>query len=132
MSTFNGKITEISEIKTGIKNDKEWASLEFEVTELNPQNELYPQIGSFGYFKNGDYAKYTKDFNNMFKLGDEVTVEFNLKRIDYKKDGQDRKFYKTECWKVEKLQTAPQTNQAPAQAFEPVADLNADDSDVPF
>lgn len=97
---FRGKITEISKISTGEKNGKEWASLDFEVTEDNPQNELYPQIGSFSFFKNGEYVSYAKDFNNNYKIGDVVDVEFNFKRINYKKDGEDRKFYKTECWKI--------------------------------
>jgi len=110
---FTGKITEISAIKSGETNGKEWASLEFEVTESNPNNELYPQIGSFGYFKNGEYTKYAKDFKSNFKIGDEVEVEFNLKCIKYKKDGVDKKFYKTECWKVFKADLSDdKTNKA--------------------
>ena len=134
MSTFNGKITEISEIRTGESNDKEWASLEFEVTEIKDQ---YPQIGLFGYFKNGEYAKYAKEFKNNFKVGDEVTVDFNLKRIDYKKDGEDRKFYKTEAWRVTKLQ--PNTGAIENAAklidavFEPAGDLKEEEhDDLPF
>lgn len=133
MSTFNGKITEISEIRTGESNGKEWASLEFEVTELNPQNPNYPQIGLFGYFKNGEYAKYAKEFNNNFKVGDEVTVDYNLKCVEYdKKDGSGKgKFYKTEAWKVQKLESAP--SEIPQPPFEPVTDLNnSEDDDMPF
>lgn len=126
---FNGTITEISDIKTGIKNEKEWASLDFEVTELNPKNENYPQIGYFGYFKNGDYVKYAKEFNNNFKLGDQVSVDFNFKRIEYQKDGQDRKFYKTECFKVEKLQTAPTQNVPPIETYTPTTE---EPDDLPF
>lgn len=126
MSTFNGKITEISEIRTGESNGKEWASLEFEVTELKDQ---YPQIGLFGYFKNGEYVKYAKEFKNNFKVGDEVTVDYNLKCIEYEKDGKKRKFYKTEAWKVTKLETAPSTPQPPAQEL---PDLSGEDSDLPF
>ena len=125
---FQGKITSISQIKTGESNGKEWASLDFEVTESNPNNELYPQIGLFAYFKNGEYCKYAKDFNNTFKVGDEVNVEFNLKCIKYKKDDEDRKFYKTECWKVEKAVStdAPPVNDAP-----PTSQNNEPD-DLPF
>lgn len=123
---FTGKITSISEIKTGTKNDKEWASLDFEVTESNPQNESYPQIGSFGYFKNGEYVKFAKDFNNMFKLGDEVTVDFNLKCIKYKKENEDRKFYKNECWRVAKT-------EQDSGAFETTDNVSdSEPDDLPF
>lgn len=136
MSTFNGKITEISDIRTGTNNGKEWASLEFEVTELNPNNPQYPQIGLFGYFKNGEYVKYAKEFKDNFKTGDEVTVDFNLKRIDYQKDGEDKKFYKTEAWRVTKLETVPDSVQAAAQAIDkvmPPEDLDGEDNDLlPF
>lgn len=130
MSTFNGKITEITEIKTGQSNGKDWASLDFEVTEANPNNPQYPQIGLFSFFKSGDFVSHAKDFNNNFKLGDLVNVDFNLKRIDYKKDGQDRKFYKTEAWKVAK---ADAQSQAPQPAFEPAPALNEEQEDsLPF
>lgn len=126
---FTGNITEISEIKTGESNGKPWASLDFEVTESNPQNANYPQVGNFGFFKNGDYTKYASEFNNNFKLGDEVEVEFNLKCVKYQKDGEERKFYKTECWKVTKVGGS----QAHQDAFEPAGDLNEDEpDDLPF
>jgi len=125
MSEFKGKITEISKIKQGESNGKTWASLDFEVTESEPNNPTYPQIGMFGFFKNGDYTKYAAEFNNNFKVGDEVNVEFNLKRINYKKDGEDRKFYKTECWKVEKI---GEDNGVPSV---PQPTVNNDD-DLPF
>ena len=125
---FTGTITEISVIKTGENNGKEWASLDFEVTELNPQNENYPQVALFGYFKNGDYVNYAKDFNNNFKVGDVVTVEFNLKCVKYKKDGEDRKFYKTECWKLEKADgVKPEFETIPAEELS-----TPEEEDLPF
>jgi len=126
MAEFKGKITEISEIKQGEKNGKPWASLDFEVTESEPNNPTYPQIAMFGYFKNGDYTKYAAEFNNNFKVGDEVKVEYNFKCIKYQKDGEDRKFYKTECWKVEK--TELQDTQ-----FEQTTNVNTEEpDDLPF
>ena len=87
---FIGKITEITTIKNGkTKKGDDWASLDFEVTESNPQNESYPQLGLFSFFKIGEYVKYAQDFNQYHKLGDEINVEFNLKCQKYtKKDGQ--------------------------------------------
>jgi len=100
---FLGKITEIGKINSGTSaKGVEWASLDIEITESNPHNEQYPQIGLFSFFKNGEYVKFAKDFNDFYKIGDEVNVDFNLKCIKYEKDGEQRKFYKTEAWKLEK------------------------------
>lgn len=129
MSTFTGKITEISKIRNGEVNGKEWASLEFEVTEVT---DKYPQVGLFGYFKNGEYLKYAQDFNKNFKVGDEVTVDYNLKRIDYKKDGEDRKFYKTEAWRVTKLDSNTSGLDQAKQTIDNVMPPEEDDDNLPF
>ena len=101
---FTGTITEIETPRTGNGAKGEWANVEFEVTESSPQNPLYPQVGKFDMFKNGEYVKYAKDFETYYKLGQEVTVHFNLKKNEYtKKDGTPAKFYKTSAWKIEKL-----------------------------
>lgn len=124
---FTGKLTSISEVKTGTSNGNEWASLEFEVTE---NKEQYPQIGLFSYFKNGEYIDYAKDFKNNFKLGDLVDVDFNLKRVDYEKNGEAKKFYKTEAWKITKTQSQ-QNVEAVASKIDDVIPP-ADDDDLPF
>lgn len=133
---FRGTITEIKEIKTGTTQaGKDWASVEFEVTESNAQNPEYPQIGLFSYFKIGDYKKYAEEFDKTYKLNDEVNVEFNLKCSTYTKDGEERKFYKTEAWRVTKIGSENANPIPPAEAFEPIAvgDLNEDDhDDLPF
>jgi len=102
---FKGIITEISAIKTGkTKKGEDWASIDFEVTESEPNNPDYPQIALFSYFKSGDYYKYANEFKNYFDLKDEVLVEFNFKCNKYtKKDGSgEGKFYKNDCWRVQK------------------------------
>ena len=102
---FTGKITEISPIKTGkTKKGDDWASLDFELTELNPQNADYPQVLLLSYFKSGEHFKYANEFS--YKLGDAVDVEFNFKVNKYtKKDGSgEGKFYKNDCWKVTKAE----------------------------
>lgn len=100
---FTGKITEIRNVRTGEGDKGEWANVEFEVTESNPQNENYPQVALFDYFKNGEYVDMAKKFSTQNSVGDEVTVHFNLKKNTYQKDGQEKSFYKTSAWKVEKL-----------------------------
>lgn len=99
---FTGNITEIRKIREGSGNSGDWANVEFEVTESNPQNENYPQVALFDYFKNGEYIDMAKKFDQQNKVGDEVTVYFNLKKSSYqKKDGSgEASFYKTSAWKV--------------------------------
>lgn len=101
---FNGTITEVRKPRLGTTEKGEWASVEFEVTEKNPQNPQYPQVGLFDMFKNGDHVKFAKDFENFNPLGTEVNVHFNLKKNEYTNaKGEPAKFYKTSAWKVEKV-----------------------------
>lgn len=131
---FKGKITEIQTPRTGTGQKGEWANVEFEVTESEPENELYPQVGKFDFFKNGEYLKYAKDFESYYKLGDEVTVHFNLKKNEYtKSDGTPAKFYKTSAWKIEKEAPAKNNLPTPQEAFEPAGQLNEEEKDdLPF
>lgn len=102
---FIGKLTMISDVRSGEgKSGNPWANLKFEVTESSPNNPDYPQIGSFDYFKSKDFVKYVNEFSSNFAIGDEVRVEFNLKKSVYnKKDGSgEGVFYSTPCWKIEK------------------------------
>lgn len=101
---FTGNISEIRPVRSGEGKNGEWANVEFEVTESNPQNASYPQIALFDHFKSGEHVKYAKDFPIFYKIGDEVEVEFNLKKTVYqKKDGSgEGAFYKTSAWKVTK------------------------------
>ena len=126
---FKGKITEIRTPRTGTGAKGEWANVEFEVTESNPQNPDYPQVALFDFFKNGEYVKFAKDFATHYPLGSEITVEFNMKKNEYTKaDGTAAKFYKTSAWKIEKVQGS-EMDQAVKKidnAFEP------DDSNPPF
>lgn len=101
---FTGTISEIKPVRNGEGKNGEWANVEFEVTESDPQNPMYPQVALFDYFKSGDHVKYAKEFCNYYKEGDEVEIEFNLKKTVYqKKDGSgEGAFYKTSAWKVTK------------------------------
>lgn len=131
--TFTGRLTEILTPRVGTTKKGEWANVEFEVTESNPQNELYPQIAKFDFFKNGENVKFAKDFGNYHKVGDTVIVSFNLKRNEYtNKDGELVKFYKTSAWKVEKQSVDIGSVPLSEQAFEPAGDLNDDKDDLPF
>lgn len=121
---FTGKITAIKKVRTGETDKGEWANAEFEVTEDKDQ---YPQTALFDFFKNGEYVSQAKNFSQNFKPGDEVTVHFNLKKNNYTKDGEERTFYKTSAWKIDKGSSAPQ----PDDYSEPVPSSEEED-DLPF
>lgn len=126
---FTGKISQIKQVRTGSTDKGEWANAEFEVTE---QSDKYPQIALFDFFKNGEYVGQAKDFEKNYKVGDHVTVHFNLKKNTYtKKDGSQAAFYKTSAWKIEKGSSAPQPEHfqtVDAQVIQP----GEEDDDLPF
>jgi hypothetical protein len=125
---FTGFITKIKGVREGSTEKGEWANAEFEVTESNPQNEKYPQIGLFDYFKNGDKVKFAKDFAKMYKVGDEVNVQFSLGKTVYKKkDGSgEGEFYKTSAWMVKKVDDSGDSNSQDVS----ISDEEGDD--LPF
>jgi len=129
MSNFKGKITEISTIKTGkTRKEDDWASVDFEVTESEPNNPDYPQIALFSFFKMGEYFKFANDFNDFYKLGDEVIVEYNFKCNKYtKKDGGEGKFYKNDCWQLKKVTEETAQNVDP----KPLGEQD-DNNSLPF
>ena len=104
--TFTGKISEIREAKTGSTAKGEWAAIDFEITEDDAE---YPQSGLFSMFKNGDNIKFARDFKEYYKLGDMVTVSFNMdKNVYRKKDGSGEGiFYKNSAWRVERMNKEP-------------------------
>lgn len=121
MNKLTGNITSVK-VKQGTTTQGDWASVEFEVVESNPENPQYPQIALFDMFKNGEHIKYATDFEQMNPIGTEVSVEYNHKKNTYtKKDGTEGAFYKTSAWKVEKVGDAQPTQQ-----------VEAEDDDLPF
>lgn len=130
--TFTGKLTEIHTPRVGETAKGEWANVEFEVTESNPQNELYPQIAKFDFFKNGEHVKFAKDFKTYYKLGDTVIVSFNLKMNTYvNQKGETVKFYKTSACKVEKSSVDVGGLPPENEAFQPAGGDDVDD-EMPF
>ena len=106
---FKGKITHISEVKTGTtKNDSEWAARDIVVEE---ESGDYPQKAVFNFFKSGEYVSHVKELYP--KVGDVVNVEFNLDASEW----NGRWFCKLKAWKIEKLPTTS-ANNAPAEQAE--------------
>ncbi len=126
--TFQGTITKVFPARTGTTEKGDWASVEFEVTESNPENAQYPQIGKFDIFKNGENIKYAKDFQSYTPPGTEVEVEFNLKKNEYtNKSGELVGFYKTSAWKISKVEGG--SKPAP---FQPAPASEEDEDPLPF
>lgn len=134
---LKGTITEIFPLRGGTTEKGEWASVEFEVTESNPENPSYPNIGKFDMFKNGDHLKFAKEFEKYNPLGSEVEVEFSLKKNEYTNSkGENVGFYKTSAFKVSQVDDSNNlgtTYLPPKQAFAPTDNLNEEDHDgLPF
>jgi hypothetical protein len=120
---FKGKISEIFETRGGETAKGEWASVSFELTEFNPQNEQYAQKIKLDMFKNGEYVKYAKDFNQYYKVGDVVEASYNFKKQDYtNKQGQASSFYGVACWKLEKANVDSHQSQPVSQDVAPSGD----------
>lgn len=97
---FKGKITQVKEVRE-LKNG---ASIDFEVTESEPRNADYPQIALFNMYKGNEYIKYVNDFKENSPEGSLVEVEFNMKKSTYTKDDEERSFYSNSVFKVEVLE----------------------------
>ncbi len=120
---FIGKITSVSEVKTGVsKTGKEYASVNFEMKESGVD---YPQVALFSLYKDGEYKKQVEDFLKYNPIDSTRKVTFKMKKSEYKKqDGTESAFYSNSVWKLEKVDVA---NEAPEY---PEEDVNPDD--IPF
>lgn len=121
MGTFRGRVTD-STLKEPTKKQKQgWAVVSVEVTETDPRNPDYPQIGMFEMFKNGEYLKYATEFADKFPVGTLVDVEYEFKRTSYEKDGEEKFFYKTTAFKFEKVEsdTEEYLNETAAESDPP-------------
>lgn len=131
---FQGIITDSTTPRTGQGKNGEWASVSFEVTEANPRNAAYPEIGGFEMFKSGEYIDYAKDFANKYPVGTLVDVTFQMGKTTYqKKDGSgEGKFYKNNAFKLEVIEQ-PTQNPGATAAATPVPNPNVvNDTDLPF
>jgi hypothetical protein len=130
-----GIITQILEIQTGDKKDGsgQWEKQSFIVDTGTQYNNIYC-FEVFGDQKVDNFKKFNK-------VGQEVTVEFNVNTNEYKE-----KFYTTlNAWKIiatpsqtpNANQFTPQEKQAMGSVgtapFETVSDVKNDDhDDLPF
>lgn len=125
MGTFKGIVTKVT-LKQGTSAKGDWANASVEVTEENPNNPEYPQVGLFDLFKNGEHIKYALEFEKNNPIGTVVEVEYNHKKQDYTdRQGNEKSFYSTPAWKIQKVVGATNTQQAETFVAE-------GDDDLPF
>lgn len=129
---FVGRITNITEPRTGEGAKGPWASLNFMVEESNPRNPEYPQRAVFSFFKNGENIKYATDFATYNKIGDEVSVAYSHSGREYQKDGKTGMIASLSAFKITKVESVNQDVPAGGleEAFNQIEDINPED--IPF
>jgi hypothetical protein len=101
---FTGKITGVGSVKSGEKNGKAWARVEFGIQEVK---EKYPQSFKLSLYKNGDNVKYVNSFATDYPVGTIATVEIHGKVSNF--DGKT--YNNLGCWRIDKVsdnQSAPE------------------------
>ena len=95
--TTTGKITGIQDIQLFDSGAKK-------ITFQVQTNEQYNNLYAFELFKTGEHVKHVENFTQYNKVGDTVTVEFNVNTNEYK-----GKFYTSlPAWKIDKIGSTQQ------------------------
>ena len=90
---FEGTIQKVFETKQGTtQKGDQWKAVEFLVTE----KKEYPQSAVFKIFGSGDKLEKVDNFLKYQKVGDDVTVSFNLKTSEY----NGKTYNGVEAWSV--------------------------------
>lgn len=122
MAEITGIIVELLPEKSGVKNEKEWRSMEFLL-----------EYGEDKYVKKGIFSVFGGDKIDSLTIGEKVKLSFNPEANPW----QDRYFCKNSVWKIDVLGSmavATQTQQAPKQTA-PVSELpsfDEADQNLPF
>ena len=118
--TKQGEIVSISDVSEAGAGKK----LTFRIDT----KEQYNNLIEFEMFKGADYVEHVEKFKDYNKVGDTVSVEFNLKTYHWTKNGNDKIFTSLSAWKVNKVSGA-----APLETTESNDVANHDESEeLPF
>lgn len=119
---LQGKIKELNETKTFGTNGFRKRELVVTTEEQYPQHILI------------EFVQDKCDILDKYKVGQDVRVSINLRGREWvNPQGETNYFNSIQGWRIENVQTPPNTPQPPAEAFEPVTDLKeGDESDLPF
>jgi len=110
--TIKGKILSIGEVKNFDNGAK---AIDYQVET----NEQYNNLYSFEMYKGAEHVEHIDNFIKYNKVGDQVSVEFNVRTNDY-----NGRFYTSlSPWRVDKIDQA-----------QPVQDsiVTDDTDDLPF
>lgn len=113
---FDGTIQKIYETKQGTtQKGDQWKAVEFLVTETkeHPQSAVFKMSGS------GDKVDKIDKFLKYKKVGDDVTVSFNLKTSEY----NGKTYNGVEAWSVFGKKT---------EETKPQKETTFDDNSLPF
>jgi hypothetical protein len=110
--TIKGKILSIGEVKNFDNGAK---AIDYQVGT----NEQYNNLYSFEMYKGAEHVEHIDNFIKYNKIGDQVSVEFNVRTNEY----NGRFFTSLSPWRVDKLDQA-----------QPVQDsiVTDDTDDLPF
>ena len=93
--TIKGKILSIGEVKNFDNGAK---AIDYQVETSEQYNNLY----SFEMYKGAEHVEHIDNFIKYNKVGDQVSVEFNVRTNDY-----NGRFYTSlSPWRVDKLDQA--------------------------
>ena len=93
--TIKGKILSIGEVKNFDNGAK---AIDYQVETSEQYNNLY----SFEMYKGAEHVEHIDNFVKYNKVGDQVSVEFNVRTNDY-----NGRFYTSlSPWRVDKLDQA--------------------------
>ena len=110
--TIKGKILSIGEVKNFDNGAK---AIDYQVET----NEQYNNLYSFEMYKGAEHVQHIDNFIKYNKVGDQVSVEFNVRTSEY----NGRFFSSLTPWRVDKIDQA-----------QPVQDsiVTDDTDDLPF
>ena len=93
--TIKGKILSIGEVKNFDNGAK---AIDYQVETSEQYNNLY----SFEMYKGAEHVEHIDNFIKYNKVGDQVSVEFNVRTNDY----NGRFFSSLTPWRVDKIDQA--------------------------
>lgn len=87
-----------------------------------------------------EFVQDKTDLLNSYQVGQQVKISINLRGREWvNPQGETKYFNSIQGWRIEAVQAQAPSSSAsgmppvpPAQAFEPVSDLNEGDDDLPF
>lgn len=116
-----GKLKLKTEIKT--YGDNGFQKREFVITT----DDQYPQMIQIELIQ--DKCALIDNFN----VGDDIKVSINLGGREWiNPQGEAKYFNSVQGWRIEKLQSAPNTPQQPLDEFKPTASVSDSDDTLPF